>query len=432
VQRKNNHTYEVKRILRKYDVLGLTKDKSWMFLFVYTSTKKHIFKEIFKMPKTKFFLLIIIGFLILVGCSQKKKSTNNLTLQDKVGQMVMVGFRGTQIKNEDPIYSMIADYNIGGVVIYSRDLPSKETVKRNIISPNQFKKLNTSLQKIDSIPLLIGIDEEGGFVTRMPIEDGFAYHKSHQAIGKLNNIDSTQAWANTMAKELSSLGVNMNFGPVLDVNTNPENPVIGKRERSFSDSLNIVITSGKIFMQEHEKEKIICTPKHFPGHGSSTKDTHKGLADVTSTWHKKELEPFKELIKSGHAKVLMTSHVYNENLDTLPSTLSPKIIQGILRDNFNFKGVIISDDMQMRAISNFYDFETAIEKAINAGVDMLLFSNNAAPCAEEANDCQEIPFDPTIAKRAIEHLYSLVEQGKISKERIDESYQRIKRIKDQL
>ncbi|WP_205728951.1 glycoside hydrolase family 3 protein [Flagellimonas onchidii] len=354
-------------------------------------------------------------------------------MKEKIGQMIMVGFRGISVTEKDAIFKMVNDYHISGVVLYSRDLPSKEHVKRNVLSPTQLKKLNQNLQAIDSTELLISIDEEGGFVTRLTLADGFENHASHQAIGDLDNIDSTRIWAQNMAHELSELGINMNYAPVIDLNINPENPIIGKRERSFSDDEESVLSNSRIFIQEHQNQGIICVPKHFPGHGSSDKDSHKGLADVTHTWSKKELIPFQELIKDGSLDVIMTSHVYNENLDTLPSTLSPKIINNMLRNDFGFEGVIISDDMQMRAISNFYDFETSIEKAIIAGVDILLFSNNAAPCPEGSNEnCVEIPFDSEIAKKAIDHILSLVNKGHISKERIEQSYQRIKKLKKQL
>ncbi len=407
--------------------------KQWRVLCVTTSTKSYIFSQTFKMNRTLVFASIFLLFLI--SCVEKKESipsNSNSALEEKVGQMIMVGFRGTEVTKSDPIYKMVAEYHIGGVVLYSRDLPSKESVKRNVIAPSQLKNLNADLQAINTSKLLIAIDEEGGLVTRLSTKDGFQYHKSHEEIGITNNLDSTKVWAHNMASELNTLGINMNFGPVVDLNINSLNPIIGARKRSFSDSLETVIAHSKVFIKEHTKNNISCVPKHFPGHGSSDKDSHKGLADVTNTWSKKELEPFKTLIKDQDINVIMTSHVYNENLDTLPATLSPKIIDNLLRKDFGFKGVIISDDMQMRAISNFYDFETAIEKAILAGVDMLLFSNNAAPCTENISDCIEIPFDPEIAKRAINHILKLVEADKISEERIDESYQRILELKKSL
>ncbi len=386
------------------------------------------------MKSFKIAVATLATVLLHTACNTntEKKEPTTPTLEEKIGQMVMVGFRGTSVNQNDAIYKMVKDYHIGGVVLYSRDLPSKETEKRNVESPEQLKKLNADLQAIDSTKLIISIDEEGGFVTRLSVEDGFEYHKSHQAIGELNNADSTKIWAQNMAAELSSLGINMNFGPVTDININPENPIIGKRERSFSDSVDVVINNSRIFIQEHTQHGIVCVPKHFPGHGSSQNDTHKGLADVTNTWSKKELKPFKALVDDGALNVIMTSHVYNKNLDTLPATLSPKIIDSLLRKDFGFDRVIMSDDMQMRAISNFYDFETSIEKAITAGVDILLFSNNAAPCPEDEEDCVKIPFDPEIGKRAIDHILALVKEGKISEERIDESYQRILKLKEGL
>lgn len=351
-------------------------------------------------------------------------------LKQKIGQMVMVGFRDDTVTTTSPIYQLIKDYNIGGVVLYNKDLPSNQRFKRNVVSPNQLKSLNTNLQAINPTPLLIGIDEEGGMVSRLNSELGFQNHYSQQFIGQLDDIDSTKIWADSMAKELSGLGININFGPVVDLNINPKNPIIGGKERSFSDSLDVVLKHSLIFIDAHEKQKVLCTPKHFPGHGSSYKDSHKGLADVTDTWDEKELIPFKKMIQKTN--LIMTSHVYNANLDTLPATISPKIIQGLLREEFKFDGVIISDDMQMRAISNFYDFETSIEKAILAGVDILLFSNNAAPCPEVNSDCVEIQYDEYLGKRIVEHIYKLVKTGKIPKHRIENSYERIMELKQRL
>ncbi|MEM9361910.1 MAG: glycoside hydrolase family 3 N-terminal domain-containing protein [Bacteroidota bacterium] len=376
----------------------------------------------------------LVSLLFFVSCGQGPKKVDTLDtdiLKRKVGQMLMVGFRGTSVAENDAIHKVIKDYHLGGVVLYNRDLPSKEKMGRNITSKEQLVQLNQQLQSIDSVKLWIAIDEEGGFVTRLSPENGFLGHKSHQAIGQIHKSDSTKIWANTMASELKELGINMNFGPVVDVNINPKNPIIGGRERSFSDSIPTIIEHSSIFMEEHKKLGILCVPKHFPGHGSSTSDSHKGFTDVTHTWSEKELIPFKQLIQNGKAHVMMTSHVYNAHLDTLPSTLSPKIINKTLRGELGFDGVLISDDMQMRAISNFYNFEEALEKAILAGVDVLLISNNAAPCQHDVDDCTEIPFDPNIAKKAIDHIMILVEEGKISESRIEESYQRIMKLKNQ-
>lgn len=380
-----------------------------------------------KMSNIMFLTLTIIH----IGCQNLTKTTP-VSLESKIGQMVMVGFRETQITPNDAIYSMIKNKNLGGVVLYNRDLPSQESIVRNIKSPTQLKNLIKKLQSISPGKLLISIDEEGGLVSRLDEKSGFLKHKSHKFIGEYDNMDTTKMWAKEMATELSNLGINMNFAPVLDLNLNPKNPIIGMKERSFSDNANTVIKHGRIFVKEHNLQNILCVPKHFPGHGSSDSDSHKGLTDVTKTWSLDELIPFKELIKDKTIDVIMTSHIYNERLDTLPSTLSPKIISQLLREDFGFNGVIISDDMQMRAISSFYNFETAIEKAINSGVDILLFSNNAAPCRENVPGCQELFYDENLAEKTIQHITKLVLDGHISEKRIDKSYQRILKMKSKI
>ena len=376
----------------------------------------------------------LVALLVFIGLftSCHEKDNGNEPLKQKIGQMVMIGFRGTSLHMEDPLYQMLKDYHIGGVVLYSKDLPSKFTQPRNVESPEQLKQLTRVLQSIDSIPMFIAIDEEGGNVKRLDPQDGFVDDVSHQKIGAINNVDTTRVWANTLASELSDMGINMNFGPVLDLNVNPVNPIIGGRERSFSRDVDTVLVHGKIFVEEHRKNNIVTVPKHFPGHGSSEKDSHKGLSDITKTWSPRELRPFEHFIEKGFTEVIMTCHVYNENLDTLPATLSPKIIGDLLRGTYGFDGLIISDDMHMRAISNFYDFEISIEKALLAGVDMLLFSNNAYPCPEDEPNCVKIPYDPKIAQKAVDHIYALVEEGTITEEQIEKSYQRILKVKQAL
>ncbi len=374
----------------------------------------------------------MVTAFIACTTNPKKKALENDSLKRKIGQMIMIGFRGTTLQPDDALYQMMDDYHIGGVVLYSKDLPSKFTQKRNVESPGQLKKLTAALHSISDTPLFIGIDEEGGNVKRLESADGFKDDMSHQQIGAIDNADTTRTWATQLSKELADMGINMNFGPVLDLNINPENPIIGGRERSFSKAVDTVLKHGKIFVEAHKENGIITVPKHFPGHGSSQNDSHKGLADVSKTWTAEELLPFEHFIKEGLTEVLMTCHVYNENLDTLPATLSPKIIRGLLREDYQFDGLIISDDMHMRAISNFYDFETSIEKAISAGVDMLLFSNNAYPCPEDEPDCVKLPYNPNIAKEAVEHILRLVEEGKVSEARINKSYERIMKVKSKL
>jgi len=362
---------------------------------------------------------LLFLFTSLFACNDSPQkptvATKSPTLDQKIGEMILIGFRGTSAEEGSEIYQLIKDYHVGGVVLYSYDVPTKDSIQRNIESPAQLKALNQQLQNISPKKLIISIDEEGGRVSRLKTKQGFQDHQSHQTIGELNNPDSTRLWASNMAKELSQLGINMNFGPVLDLNINPESPVIGGIERSFSEDHEVVTANAKIFIEEHRKQNIACVPKHFPGHGSAKSDSHKGLTDITDTWTATEMQPYEKLIDEGYCDIIMTAHVYNEQLDTLPGTLSKKIIQGTLRDKLDWQKVIISDDMQMGAINNFCSFEESIERAIEAGVDILLLSNNSF----------QDGYDPKIAIKAIHHIQKLVQEGKVSEERINESYQRI-------
>lgn len=209
----------------------------------------------------------------------------------------------------------------------------------------------------------------------------------------------------------------MNLAPVVDLNVNPSNPVIGKLDRSFSADPVVVAQQARMVIDAFHQQGIIAALKHFPGHGSSTTDTHKDFTDVTATWSKKELDPYWALIREGYSDPVMTAHVFNARLDSLyPATLSKATIDGLLRKQLGFRGVVLSDDMQMKAIADRYGLEEAIRLAIDAGVDVLIFGNN-------------VSYDPEIASKATSIIRHLVEKGAISPERINESYRRIMTLK---
>jgi beta-N-acetylhexosaminidase len=220
-----------------------------------------------------------------------------------------------------------------------------------------------------------------------------------------------------MAQEFMVVRTNTNFAPVVDVNTNPENPVIGKLERSYSSDPEKVAEHAGYTIDEYSKEGILTVLKHFPGHGSSTTDSHRGFTDVTNTWDPKELIPYKKLFAEKDIRAVMTAHIFNANIDSVwPATLSEKTINGLLRDSLGFEGVVFSDDMQMDAIREEFGLETAIQQAINAGVDVLIFGNN-------------LHYEPDIADRAIGIIQQLVREGKIEKETIEKSLARIDSLK---
>jgi len=362
-------------------------------------------------------ILLVLTFILALADSAEACSRKPDSLTVKIGQMLMIGFRGLDAKSEPRLEEDIRNRRIGGVVLFDYDVPSASTV-RNIESPEQVVRLVSELQGMSSIPLFVAIDQEGGRICRLKPARGFPQSLSAARLGGLDNPDSTKAAAASTAALLKRLNINMDLAPDVDLNVNPDNPVIGRLERSFSKDERVVTRHARIFIDQFHAAGIIPVLKHFPGHGSSTTDTHRDFTDVTATWSGNELEPYRKLIREGYDDPVMTAHVFNARLDSLnPATLSKAIISGILRQDLGFRGVVVSDDMQMRAISGLYGLETAIRLAIEAGADILLFGNNAST------------YEPEIAEKATGIIRNLVIEGSISPRRIDESYRRIMALK---
>jgi len=343
------------------------------------------------------------------------------SLDVKIGQMLLVGFRGLKINHHNnPIVQDIRDYHLGGILLFNYDVAQQSPV-RNIQSPPQVKALIQALQSYSKIPLLVTIDYEGGKVNRLSEQYGFPPTVSHQYLGHQNDLALTRHAAHQMAKTLKEVGINLNYAPVVDVNTNPNNPIVAGKERSFSADPYQVAKHALEFIRSHHQENILCTLKHFPGHGSSRADSHLGMVDVTDTWSRDELIPYQQIIQAGEADAIMTAHVFNRSLDPqYPATLSKPTITGLLRGELGFNQVVFSDDMQMKAIANHYGLETAVQKVIEAGVDILVVGNNTGN------------FVPDIAKQMFTTIKNLVQNGTISEARIEESYQRILRLKHQV
>ncbi len=333
--------------------------------------------------------------------------------------MLMVGFRGLSVDSADPIISEVRSGQVSNVVLFDYDVPSGATL-RNIQSPDQLQALDRGLQLLASRPLLIAVDQEGGQITRLKPAYGFPPTLSPQSLGQMNDGHVSRANAATIASTLAEMGINLNLAPVVDLNVNPNNPIIGGLERSFSADPNVVTEQASIFIDAHHERGVLCALKHFPGHGSSRQDSHLGFVDVTETWSRRELVPFQRLSEQGKADVIMTAHIYNAGLDAdYPATLSQKTITGLLRGELGYSGVVMSDDMQMGAIRQFYGFEEAIELAINAGVDIISIANNTV-------------YDPNVGERAFLAIQEAVSAGRVAQGRIDESYERIVGLKQRL
>ena len=366
--------------------------------------------------------MILIGTLSLATIpieeviSQTIPGTGEVPLDQKIGQMLLLGFAGTCIAESDPIARDIREGRIGGVVLSESNIETgPDGTPRE-----QIKALTASLQRLSPVPLFIAVDYEGGRVSRFKPEHGFPGTRSAHALGRKNDLRETRTQASKMAGLLTELGINVNLAPVVDLALNPDNPVIVRRNRSYSSDPMIVSDHARAFIQEHHRKGILCAVKHFPGHGSSAGDTHHGGADITRTWKPEELIPYRLLIREGLPDFVMTAHVSHRRIDAAnPATLSRSALTTILRGQLRYGGVIITDDMHMGAVVGAYGIETAVIQAVTAGVDILLFTHN--PGAGEH-----------FAQRLIRILSRAVENGRLTPERIDASYRKIMAIKQKI
>ncbi len=368
-------------------------------------------------------LLLTIAFGLILGssllsCLGTPEEEDRLDLW--IGQMLMVGFRGTDLKQGDSFLQAVRDLHLGGVVLFDRDVPTQSPV-RNIVSQQQIQKLTAQLQAVAEVPLLIAIDQEGGQIARLKARHGFSATPSQAELGRWDDQERTRSSAREVGKLLASLGINLNFAPVLDLAVNPDNPIIAALERSYGTDPDRVERHARWTIQEFHRAGVLSAVKHFPGHGASKQDSHLGLPDVTHLWSETELEPFRSLLSEQLPDLVMMAHLYNAQWDeTYPATLSSAVITGMLRQQLGFEGVVVSDDMKMGAIAQNYSLEESIELAVKAGVDILLFGNNSSS------------FDPQIAQKAVTIIRKLVESGTLSRDRVQQSYQRISDLKKKL
>lgn len=345
-----------------------------------------------------------------------------LTLEQAVGQMLLIGFRGLEL--DAATAALLREIQPGGVLLFDRDGPSGGELPRNIQSPAQLRNLTAALQQTAAAtapaPYLIAVDAEGGYVNRLKEKYGFNVKvPTALTLGGMPPANTAQIAA-ALAAQLRDLGVNMNLAPVVDVNLDPASPAIGRWERSFSDDPAVVTAHAGAFIQAHRRQGIITALKHFPGHGSAAGDTHRGVTDITETYRRNiELAPYRRLIANGYSGAIMTAHVVHRGLDpeTRPATVSPEIITGILRRELNFGGVIMSDDMQMAAIVDQYGQSEAAIAAIRAGVDVIMLAN------------QQGEYDLATVGQVKEAILQAVAEGQLSEQTIRESAQRILELK---
>ncbi len=337
-------------------------------------------------------------------------------LDQKIGQMLMVGFHGTSAKPDSQICQDIKKYNLGAVILFDYN-PVDKSKPKNIANKAQVARLTKELQVCSRDgKLLIAVDQEGGRVQRLKSKYGF-YGKFPKAADVVKSgTTQMKRTYEQMAKELKSVGINYDLAPVVDLDINPKNHVIHGLGRSFGKEPETVMKYASVFIDAMHKYGVLTSLKHFPGHGSSVGDTHKGFVDVTNLWKPVELKPYKLL--NHKADTVMVAHVFNKKLDVkYPATLSRRTVDGLLRKKLGFNGVVITDDLQMGAISKKYGLKKTLELAINAGDDILLFGN------------QLDPKKVVSTQKLVETIVRSIREGKIKRQSIEQSYRRIRELK---
>ena len=282
------------------------------------------------------------------------------------------------------------------------------------------KRLTAALRGASSgHPLFVAVDQEGGKVARFQPGDGFPAFPSAAELGR-GTPEATRRTALGMGRMLRELGVNLNFAPVLDVNVYPASPAIGRLGRSFSADPQAVAAHGAAFADGLNDAGIIAVFKHFPGHGSAHADSHKGVTDISATWSERELSPYRfALGRPGQRMVSDWAPTFPPGSSAFPATLSPSVINGLLRGRLGYDGVVVTDDLQMDAIAAEYTLEEVVLRAIGAGADILLFGNN-------------LEYDPAIVAKVQAIIARAVEDGTISRARLEASWRRILKLKRQM
>lgn len=327
------------------------------------------------------------------------KNIKNMTLKEKLGQLLVVGFNGYEYNKH--LKTLVEDYKVGNVILFARNIKDiKQLSKLN-------RDIHNEIKKHTGIMPFITIDQEGGVVTR--IMNGATFCPGHMTLGA-TNLENSYTVGKIMGEELSKLGINMNLAPTLDVNNNPKNPVIGVR--SFSDNPQTVTDYGINFIKGLQEQGIIATAKHFPGHGDVEVDSHLGLPVVEhdkERLNKIELFPFKKAIENG-VNAIMSAHIvfkaYEDN--QIPGTISRNVITNLLRKELGFKGLIVSDCMEMKAIDDTYTTAKGVAMGIEAGLDLAFVSH-------------------TLSKQidSLKEIEKAINDGKISIEEIDNKVERI-------
>lgn len=342
---------------------------------------------------------------------------SDMGLEEKIGQMIIAGISGTTMDTNTK--NLITKYKVGGIIFY----------QNNLVNPTQAVQfLNQMKSESDpNLPLLLGVDQEGGRVTRLP--GGLVNFPTNKEIGAINNSQFSYNVGTILGKELKGFGLNLDFAPVLDINSNPKNPVIG--DRSYGNNSEIVSKLGIQTFKGIQSQNIIPTIKHFPGHGDTSVDSHFELPIVNKSLKQlKELEliPFEQAINSG-ADVVMIAHILMPKLDAaFPSSMSQNIITGILRKQMDYSGVVITDDMTMKAIIDHYTIGRGAVESVKAGSDIILVGHGYNNIVEIISSLKIAVQKKEITDQRINESVSRIYNTKVKNVNIEEVNQSIKKL----
>lgn len=365
-------------------------------------------------------LACIAGALVLLFSASAGAGTasaqdpDEAGLRAAIGQMVIVGFEGDSTK--DASFRKLLDKarhgQVSGVLYLQRNIASRASVTA----------MNEALQKAAARPMIISVDQEGGAIQRIPDGLDFPRVPSARTIARKLSLQKAYQAYSVLARSLSSWGFNLNLGPVADLNVNPGNPIIGKLGRSFSADPDTVVRYSAAFVDAHRKYGVLTSLKHFPGHGSATADSHVGFADVSDTSTPAELAVFKDLIEDDFADVVMIGHTYDAKLQShgkRPATLDRDVVTTLLRKKMGYKGPVITDDLQMAAVSNNFSFRETVIGAVLAGNDLLVFGNSKT-------------IDPDIDVKVAGILVAEAEKNPELRRQIERAAARVAKLKKRL
>ncbi len=401
---KKIHLADIKNKLGEPDEVRYYQDPTTnQIILVYQVNDKYQLKWILPKPTDSDANPVVHHISVYTELTEQvTDAVEQMTLDEKIGQMMFAGVSGTTLQQETT--SLIHDYKVGGLILYGNNL---ETPQQTVTLMNALMAANVNNQ----LPLFLGTDQEGGKVVRLP--GPLKNFPTNQRIGDINQSSLSFAVGQLLGEQLKAFGFNLDFAPVLDVNSNPNNPIIG--DRSFSNDPDIVSKLGIETMKGLESKQVIPVVKHFPGHGDTAVDSHLELPKVTKSLddlNQLELVPFKAAIDSG-ADVVMVAHILLPKIDPqYPSSMSKEVITGMLREQLGFDGVVMTDDMTMKAITNHFDIGQASVDSVKAGSDVILIAH------EYAN-----------VTAAIQAVKAAVNKGEITEDRINDSVRKIIALK---